>query len=74
MFHGFHRLQDHHEGRLSRHIMKQRRRWSKLHDVIYVNDLYGMSIFITDYHLHDNRKGKRILENTMGEIKRIFDY
>ena len=51
---------------------KQRKRWSKLHAVISINDVSVLSFAITDEHVHDAKARKELLKFLKERIKGIF--
>ena len=46
--------------------------WSKLHNVISINDVSVLSFAITDEHVHDANIRKELLKSVKERIKRIF--
>ena len=48
--------------------------WSKLHAVISINDVSAIAFAITDDHVDESREGRKIPQNIMGRVKRIFGY
>ena len=46
--------------------------WSKLHNVISINDVSVLSFAITEDHVHDAKAGNELLKSVKERIKRIF--